>query len=127
MNIVTIIITLFLAWFIFKLPIITLIVLFIVATIIAIFQSILMIIIDLKRPKLNWDFEYAVVKQNLNLVFPMLLGLLNILVIALIVLLFKNINVYLGLIIIGIIFLIFTIIVNNYLYKNQFKLAEKIM
>ena len=127
MNIVTIIITLFLAWFIFKLPIITLIVLFIVATIIAIFQSILMIIIDLKRPKLNWDFEYAVVKQNLNLVFPMLLGLLNILVIALIVLLFKNINVYLGLIIIGIIFLIFTIIVNNYLYKNQFKLAEKII
>ena len=86
-----------------------------------------MIIIDLKRPKLNWDFEYAVVKQNLNLVFPMLLGLLNILVIALIVLLFKNINVYLGLIIIGIIFLIFTIIVNNYLYKNQFKLAEKII
>ena len=127
MNIVTIIITLFLAWFIFKLPIITLIVLFIVATIIAIFQSILMIIIDLKRPKLNWDFEYAVVKQNLNLVFPMLLGLLNILVIALIVLLFKNINVYLGLIIIGIIFLIFTIITNNYLYKNQFKLAEKII
>ena len=57
----------------------------------------------------------------------MLLGLLNILVIALIVLLFKNINVYLGLIIIGIIFLIFTIIVNNYLYKNQFKLAEKII
>ncbi len=86
-----------------------------------------MIIIDLKRPKLNWDFEYAVVKQNLNLVFPMLLGLLNILVIALIVLLFKNINVYLGLIIIGIIFLIFTIITNNYLYKNQFKLAEKII
>lgn len=36
--------------------------------------------------------------------FSMLLGLLNILVIALIVLLFKNINVYLGLIIIGIIF-----------------------
>lgn len=37
--------------------------------IISIIYSYLMIIVDLKRPKLSWDTEYAVVKQNFNMVF----------------------------------------------------------
>ena len=127
MNIITIIITLAIAQYILNLPIITLILIFIIATIMAILQSIIMIIIDLKRPKLNWDSEYAVAKQNFNLIFPMLLGMINIAIIIIANVILKNINIYVGLAILGIVYLVSTIITNKYLYTNQEKLAQKII
>ena len=89
MNVVTIVICLAVAQYLLKLPIITIILLFIVATVIGTLQSIVMIIIDLKRPKLSWDSEYAVVKQNFNLVFPMIIGMINIAVLIFMVFLLK--------------------------------------
>ena len=127
MNIVTIIITLGMAQYILHLPIVTVIALFIVATIIGLLQSIAMLIIDLKRPKLNWDSEYAVAKQNLNLIFPMLLGMVNIVIIIGAAWLFKDIHVYLGLAILGILFIVATVIANKYLYDKQYVLADKIL
>ena len=127
MNVVTIVICLAVAQYLLKLPIITIILLFIVATVIGTLQSIVMIIIDLKRPKLSWDSEYAVVKQNFNLIFPMIIGMINIAILIFMVFLFKNINVYIGLFILGIIYTVAVFLTNKYLYKNQFKLADKIM
>ena len=127
MNIVTIIITLGMAQYILHLPIVTIIALFIVATIMGLLQSIAMLIIDLKRPKLNWDSEYAVAKQNLNLIFPMLLGMVNIVIIIGAAWLFKDIHVYLGLAILGILFIVATVIANKYLYDKQYVLADKIL
>ena len=127
MNIVTIIITLGMAEYILNLPIITLIALFIVATIMGILQSIAMIIVDLKRPKLNWDSEYAVAKQNLNLVFPVLLAMVNIVILVGFVYLLKNINVYLGVGLLGILYIVVTVVTNKYLYNKQYELAEKII
>ena len=126
MNIVTIVISLGIAQYILHLPVLTLVILFVIATIMGILQSILMIIVDLKRPKLNWDSEYAVAKQNMNLVFPVLLSMINIVIIALMVYLFKNINVYLGLAMLGCLFIIATFVANKYLYNNQNELASKI-
>lgn len=126
MNIVMIIISLGVAMYVLHLPILTLVVLFVVAVIMGILQSILMLIVDLKRPKLNWDSEYAVAKQNMNLIFPVLLSMVNIVVIALMVYLFKDINVYLGLTILGCLFMVVTFMVNKYLYVNQNELADKI-
>ena len=120
MNIVTIIITLGMAEYILHLPIITLIALFIVAIIMGILQSIAMIIVDLKRPKLNWDSEYAVAKQNLNLVFPVLLSIVNIVILVGFVYLLKDINVYMGIGILGILYIAATVITNKYLYNKQF-------
>ena len=127
MNIVTIIITLGMAEYLLNLPVITLIALFIVATIMGILQSIAMIIVDLKRPKLNWDSEYAVAKQNLNLVFPVLLAMLNIAIMVGLVFLLKDINVYLGIGILGILYIVATVVTNKYLYNKQYELAEKII
>ena len=126
MYMVSIAITLGIAEYILHLPIITLILLFVVATIMGVLQSILMIIIDLKRPKLNWDSEYAVAKQNLNLIFPMLFSMLNIGIMIGAVALLKNINVYLGLGIVGVLYIVATVVTNKYLYNNQNKLADKI-
>ena len=126
MNILMIIITLGVVMCVLHFPILTLVVLFVVAVIMGILQSILMLIVDLKRPKLNWDSEYAVAKQNMNLIFPVLLSMVNIVVIALMVYLFKDINVYLGLTILGCLFMVVTFMVNKYLYVNQNELADKI-
>ena len=127
MNIVTIIITLGMAEYLLRLPAITLIALFIVATIMGILQSIAMIIVDLKRPKLNWDSEYAVAKQNLNLVFPVLLAMVNIVILVGCVYLLKDINVYMGIGILGILYIAATVITNKYLYNKQYELADKII
>ena len=127
MNIVTIIITLGMAEYILHLPITTLIALFVVATIMGILQSIAMIIVDLKRPKLNWDSEYAVAKQNLNLVFPMLLAMFNIVIMVGAVFLLKDINVYLGMGLLGILYIVATVVTNKYLYNKQYELANKII
>lgn len=127
MNIVTIIITLGMAEYLLNLPVITLIALFVVATIMGILQSIAMIIVDLKRPKLNWDSEYAVAKQNLNLVFPVLLAMVNIVILVGFVYLLKDINVYVGVGILGILYIAATVITNKYLYDKQYELAEKII
>ena len=127
MNIVTIIITLGMAEYLLRLPAITLIALFIVATIMGILQSIAMIIVDLKRPKLNWDSEYAVAKQNLNLVFPVLLAMVNIVILVGFVYLLKDINVYLGVGLLGILYIVVTVVTNKYLYNKQYELAEKII
>ena len=127
MNIVTIIVTLGIAQYLLNLPIMTLIALFVVATIMGIFQSIVMIIVDLKRPKLNWDSEYAVAKQNLNLIFPMLLAMFNIAIMVGLVFLLKDINVYLGIGILGILYIVTTVITNKYLYNKQYELADKII
>ena len=127
MNIVTIIITLGMAEYLLNLPVITLIALFVVATIMGILQSIAMIIVDLKRPKLNWDSEYAVAKQNLNLVFPVLLAMVNIVILVGFVYLLKDINVYLGVGLLGILYIVVTVVTNKYLYNKQYELAEKII
>ena len=127
MNIVTIIITLGMAEYLLNLPAITLIALFIVATIMGILQSIAMIIVDLKRPKLNWDSEYAVAKQNLNLVFPVLLAMLNIAIMVGLVFLLKDINVYIGVGLLGILYIVVTFVTNKYLYNKQYELANKII
>lgn len=127
MNIVTIIITLGMAEYLLNLPAITLIALFVVATIMGILQSIAMIIVDLKRPKLNWDSEYAVAKQNLNLVFPVLLAMVNIVILVGCVYLLKDINVYMGIGILGILYIAATVITNKYLYNKQYELADKII
>ena len=127
MNIVTIIITLGMAEYLLNLPVITLIALFIVATIMGILQSIAMIIVDLKRPKLNWDSEYAVAKQNLNLVFPVLLAMLNIAIMVGLVFLLKDINVYIGMGLLGILYIVVTVVTNKYLYNKQYELANKII
>lgn len=127
MNNLTTIITLIAVKLIINLPIVILILLFIISTIISLIQSILMIIIDLKRPKLEWDSEYAVVKQNFNLIFPVILSMINIAIIAITGFLLNTINLYIGLLILGIIFGFIAYITNRYLYKNQNRLADKII
>ena len=121
------IISIGIAQYLFRIPILYLLLITIAAISIGMLQSYLMIIVDLKKPKLEWNSEYAVVKQNLNLVFPVILSMINIAIIVILGILLNSLNVYIGLIITGAIFGVVTYITNRYLYKNQYTLANKII
>jgi len=90
-----------------------------------ILQSFVMLIVDLKRPKLNWSSEYAVVKQNFNMFFEMLFGFIVITAVMLLTTVVKDMNIYVGIIITFLLLAIY--IVNRYMYKNQLKLFKKII
>ncbi len=121
------IITIAIAEYIFKMPILYVILITLVAILIGIIQSYLMLIVDLKKPKLEWSSEYAVVKQNMNLIWPVILGIANIIVIiGLTALINGKVSTYIGMFIFVIIYLILLMIVKKYIKNNATKLFEKI-
>ncbi len=88
-------------------------------------NNYIMIIIDLKNPKLDWITEYAVVKQNINMLFQIIILLIEMAVIAGISTLISNINIFI--LIIGIIYVISIFAVRKYITKNQTKLFRKVI
>ena len=126
MNIIMEIITFAIVEFVVQIPIIFLMTIIVLMTIMAILQSYMLILVDIKKPKLDWNSEYTVVKQNMNLMWPMIFGLSNIMIIFAYASLFPIRNSY---IIIGsliIIYVVVTVIVRKYIQKNINKLFEKI-
>ncbi len=123
MNILTIV----MVEYLLKLPVIYILLIAIAGIMMGILQSYISIIVDLKKPKLEWSSEYAVVKQNMNLMWPAILGLLNITVIIILsVVLGKFVSSYILITMIAIVYLLLTIVVRNYIQKNVSKLFEKI-
>ena len=94
--------------------------------ILLILQTLLMELVDLRKPKLEWTTEYAVVKQNLNLFWPVVLNLLEIGIIFIISILLSFTNYLLTAIILIVLHIIITYFVNKYIYKNQNELFNKI-
>ena len=127
MNIISILIVLGLARYAVEISVLDLVITFVVSTIIAVFQSFLLLLVDLKRPKLKWSSEYAVVKQNFNLIFPMIFAFVNIGIILILGLAMEDYPAYITVAILGAAFTIATVILCLYLKKKQYKLASKIM
>lgn len=127
MNIFSILVVLALVRYSIEISILDMVIAFIISTIIAVFQSFLVLLVDLKRPKLKWNSEYAVVKQNFNLIFPMIFSFVNIGIIVILGLAMDNYFVYVPVIILGLLFTLATIVLLVYMKKNQYKLARKIM
>lgn len=96
----------------------------IISFLLNVFQSYLMIIVDLKKPKLVWSTEYAVVKQNLNMIFEMLFGVAIMFVMIMLSKIFKDTNLFAFSIIAVLLLCVY--LVNLYIYKNQVKLFKKI-
>lgn len=99
---------------------------FILNLVLLILQTILMELVDLKKPKLEWSTEYAVVKQNLNLLWPFVLNLLEIGIIFIVTIPLSFANYLIIASVILVLHIIITYFVNKYVYKNQDKLFDKI-
>lgn len=98
----------------------------IVNLILLIIQTLLMELVDLRKPKLEWSTEYAVVKQNLNLLWPFVLNLLEIGIIFIVTIPLNFTNYFITALILMVIHIIITYFVNRYMYKNQEKLFDKV-
>lgn len=127
MNIFSTVIVLGIVRYLLPISITDLIIVFAVSILMNISLSMLCLIMDLKRPKLQWNTEYAVVKQNMNLVFPMIFGTINIGIIIFVNTTLKMYSAYIQLAIITLIYILLNVFVYIYLYKKQYELAKKII
>lgn len=109
-------------------PILYLVVVLILSTLLSIIQSFLNIMRDLRKPKLRWDTEYAVVKQNMNLIWPMVWEMLSIGAIVGLTMLFfvVDLNAFLAFAIVVILLVGIIYLLNRYIKKHQKELFEKI-
>lgn len=123
---ITSIIVLIFVWVIAKPSIIFILIAFIINLVLLILQTLLMELVDLRKPKLEWTTEYAVVKQNMNLLLPFVLNLLEIGIIFIISIPLNFTNYFVTAIIILAIHIIITYLVNRYIYKNQNRLFDRI-
>lgn len=95
----------------------------ILAILINIFNNFLVILVDLINPKIDWITEYAVVKQNLNMFYQMLIIVTEM---ALLFIAFKIKNISICFAVLAFIFILLIILVKLYTNKNKEKLFEKI-
>ena len=125
---VTISILLILGIFIDKIQVTWLIAIFIISTIINIINSVLMVLVDLKRPNLNWNSEYQLIKQNSNKIFQYVLMIIIILLLLYMTSVFQNfdLNLIVSIIILIVFFGIILLLINRYIKKRQNKIFKNI-
>ncbi len=118
-NILTSIVILALIKFIFvKITVMELIMLFILGGFLSIVNSKLMLIVDIKKPILNWKNETEIMKQNPNKIFQYIWNILIFVLMMYMKKALKNISVIYGSIVIIIVFALFDILINRYVKKQ---------
>lgn len=127
LNIIVSLIILFIIYYyIPKIGLLNILLIFIISIFINLINSYLMLLIDLKRPYLNWTSEHSVVKKNDNKSFQYALTIILILVYMYLSNIFKNVNVIITLIIEIFIFMITFIIIDRIVKKKSNKLFNNI-
>jgi ABC-2 type transport system permease protein len=74
LNLFSVVTVLAILYILARISIVTILLIIVITTLINIIQGYVMLYIDMKKPKLNWDTEYAVVKQNFNFFYEMVLN-----------------------------------------------------
>ena len=127
LNIIVSLIMLYIIYYyIPKIGLLNILLIFIISIFINLINSYLMLLIDLKRPYLNWTSEHSVVKKNDNKSFQYALTIILILVYMYLSNIFKNINVIITLILEIIIFMIVFVIIDRIIKKKSNKLFDNI-
>lgn len=114
------------AVYLYRNNILEIVIISMIATILSVIESYAMIIIDLKKPKLEWDTEYAVVKQNINMIFQIIFVLIVLGGIVYLAQVLETLNVWFSLLIIFAIFSMVVVIIDKIIKKNENKLFKKI-
>lgn len=96
------------------------------AMLLNIINSIIMLIIDLKNPKLDWLEDSASVNDSGKKLYQYVITIIIIITLSYITKIFKGINIIVSLILISLILLTILFIINFYVKKNINKLFKKI-
>lgn len=110
-----------------KIGIENIILIFVISMFINLINSYLMLLLDLKKPYLNWNSEHSVVKRNDNKSYQYALTIIMILIYMYLSNIFKEINVTETLIIEIIIFMTIFIIIDRIVKRKSNKLFDKII
>lgn len=128
LNLFITVIVLGLIWYIIpSINIVYMLFIFGISSIINLINCYLMLIVDLRRPNLNWSTEEAVVRKSDNKLFQYAFMIVNILILLYIATIFMNINITIALIIELIIYTILFIIIDRCVKRWQNKLFNKII
>lgn len=128
LNLIISVIVLGMLWyFIPIINILYLFLIFIISVLINLINSYLMLIVDLRRPNLDWDTEYSAVKKSDNKLFQYVLMIVNVLFLMYIANIFKEENILVNLIGEIIIFAIIFIGIDRGVKKWQNKLFNNII
>ena len=114
-------------YYIPKIGLINILLMFIISIFINLINSYLMLLVDLKKPYLNWNSEHSVVKRNDNKSFQYALTIIMILIYMYLSNIFQELNVTLTLGIEIIIFMLAFIIIDRIIKRKSEKLFNKIM
>lgn len=82
------------------------------------------IFIDLNNPKIDWDNEYSMMKQNTNVMFELFYTMIIMIIVIGLGFIIKNINVYYCLLLT--IVLLVNLALNEYIYSRENKIFEKL-
>ena len=127
LNLIITIIALGIVWHLApSIAIINMLIIFAIATIINLINCYLMLVVDLRRPNLDWESAQAVIRKNDNKLFQYALLIINVLVLLYFANVLKNIELLNALIVELIIFSIIFIIIDRCIHKWQKKLFNKI-
>ena len=89
-------------------------------------NSFILTLIDLLMPKLEWDAEYEILKNNKNKLLQYVLIVINILFLMGVNRVFEKYNLDISLGVLALILFLFFTIINFYILKNKNKLFKKI-
>lgn len=101
-----------------SISIVHLILIFIGSIILNVINSFLMLIVDIKRPKLDWKADIDVFKQNENKIFQYVWTIMVVVLLMYIKGAFESTNLYTGILATIIIFLVILFIINAYVKKQ---------
>ena len=96
------------------------------AILLNIINSYIMLIVDLINPKLEWDTEYAVLKQNNNKIFQYVFSIISILFLIYMDNIFSDLNLEIALGYMAIIFISIIIVINIFVKIKIKSLYKKI-
>lgn len=109
-----------------KISIIQILLIFIISILINLINSFVNLIVDFKRPILNWDSEYEITKNNPNKIFQYMSMLSMILILLYILKVAESLSTNIYMLLHIAIFLIAFILINLYVKKNIRKIFRKI-
>ena len=100
---------------------------FAISIVINLINCYLMLIVDLRRPNLNWNTEEAVVKKSDNKFFQYALLIANVLLLVYMASLFREINIMIAMLAELLVYSIIFVIIDRCVNKWKSKLFDKIM
>ncbi|MCI8273590.1 MAG: hypothetical protein HFJ55_05875 [Clostridia bacterium] len=109
-----------------EVPIGYFIVVFFTSMLVNIINSYILVLIDLKRPNLNWVNEESVVKESGSKLYQYVITIFTFLILGYLAKVFEGFRYINAIIIINIIFMIFIIILKQYIKRNIQNLFKKV-